>query len=281
MITTGEVRDIIIEIAKSGLNTMKLKEELAFDEPLVAFGAGDDPLFMFYKQDIGDFLWLPDQWLELKYNKKFDNKNVTVISWVLPQTESTKKMMKDEREYPCYEWSLVRTFGEEFNRTLGLKVEEYFNCHGIEAVAPLCNDAFKWEQSEKYGYASNWSERHTAYICGLGTFGLCDGLISKAGKAARYGSVIVNVDLPKTKRAYTSYNEYCLAKDGCTACMKRCPAGAITREGHDKNKCVEYQKGKVVPYAKEHFGFEGIYGCGLCQTNVPCQSRVPKKFVDC
>ena len=149
--------------------------------------------------------------------------------------------------------------------------------NNIKAVAPLCNDKFKWENSEKYGYASNWSERHAAYISGLGTFGLCQGLISHVGKAARYGSVIVNIDLPKTIRKYSTYNEYCLADDGCTACIERCPAGAITKEGHNKSICSRYQRDFVIPYAKEHFNFEGSYGCGLCQTNVPCQSKNPRK----
>ena len=45
------------------------------------------------------------------------------------------------------------------------------------------------KMSEKYGMASCWSERHAAFVSGLGTFGLCDGLITPVGKAMRCGSV--------------------------------------------------------------------------------------------
>lgn len=41
--------------------------------------------------------------------------------------------------------------------------------------------------STQYGFASSWSERHTAHFCGLGTFGVSDGLITSVGKAVRVG----------------------------------------------------------------------------------------------
>ena len=37
--------------------------------------------------------------------------------------------------------------------------------------------------------ASTWSERHVAYVSGLGTFGLSGGLITAKGQAVRLGSV--------------------------------------------------------------------------------------------
>ena len=46
--------------------------------------------------------------------------------------------------------------------------------------------------TDKVGdYASNWSERHVAYVCGLGTFG-CQGLITSKGLAGRFGSIITD-----------------------------------------------------------------------------------------
>ena len=119
-------------------------------------------------------------------------------------------------------------------------------------------------------------ERHTAYISGLGTFGLCDGLISIKGKAVRSGSIIVNYRLEKTKRNYSRYNEYCMSKDGCTACIRRCPADAITSAGHDKKKCVQYHKEVIAKVCHDRYGYDGYSVCGLCQTGVPCESNIPK-----
>jgi epoxyqueuosine reductase QueG len=55
--------------------------------------------------------------------------------------------------------------------------------------------------------------------------------------------------------------------------MTRCPVGAITETGHNKRKCRAHLS-RTKKYVRTRFGFEG-YGCGLCQTGVPCESGVP------
>jgi epoxyqueuosine reductase QueG len=92
----------------------------------------------------------------------------------------------------------------------------------------------------------------------------------------RCGSVVVNIKIPFTKRAYRDHHAYCLffSKGTCGKCIERCPAGALTPAGHDKVKCRSYIFAKVREYVKSSFGFEG-YGCGLCQTGVPCESKIP------
>ena len=149
---------------------------------------------------------------------------------------------------------------------------------GYEAVAPQLSPLWGMNASERYGMASSWSERHAAYISGLGTFGLCDGLITPAGKAVRLGSVVARINIPATRRPYQNRNEYCLyyTEGGCGKCIDRCPTEAITKEGHDKGKCRIYIEDVTADYIKEHFGLD-IYGCGLCQTRVPCESRIPAR----
>ncbi len=55
------------------------------------------------------------------------------------------------------------------------------------------------------------------------------------------------------------------------------PIGAITKQGHNKELCRRYIN-IMREYVKRHLGFEGFegYGCGLCQTGVPCESGIPK-----
>lgn len=256
-----------------------------FKEPIYGYGSGADPLFQFYKDDIGDFLLLPHEWLKLKYGKAYSPEDITVICWVFPQTDDNVKSNGEETQYPSYGWAYNRTFGEDYNRRFAKCKEDEFTANGIDSIAPMSHATFQWHTSEKYGYASNWSERHAAHICGLGTFGVCDGLISAAGKAVRYGSIIVAAKYPVTPRPYTRYNEYCIADKGCRACINRCPAGAITIEhGHDKEKCRQYQVAQIFPYAKENFDFNSettsvpvTYGCGLCQCGVPCEHGIPRR----
>lgn len=259
-------------------NNLKELPGFAFAEPIVGFSKGSDALYSFYKEHIdADFYRTPAEWLESAFGHPFDPENVSVISWFLPQTDDTKEKTRAVDDCPPLEWTMNRVHGEECNRGLAKALEEHLISLGCEAIAPMCAPDFSWGDSEKYIKVSNWSERHTAYISGLGTFGLCDGLISKVGKAGRYGSVIVNIPLEATERDYTEYNEYCMAKDGCTACIKRCPAGAISEKGHDKVLCMKYHAEVIKKIDHERYGYDGYAVCGLCQTGVPCESCVPKK----
>ena len=61
----------------------------------------------------------------------------------------------------------------------------------------------------------------------------------------------------------------------CGTCLEECPADAISERGHDKKKCWDHAGTICAAYAKEAYGFDG-YGCGLCQTKVPCESGIPE-----
>lgn len=84
---------IIKDYTKTEDNSMqKWCDEPAWGEPLVGFSNGADPLYKFYKKDIGDFYKLPAEFLENKHpDTNFKAGKLTVISWILPQTDKTKK----------------------------------------------------------------------------------------------------------------------------------------------------------------------------------------------
>jgi len=272
---------VIQEFIQSPENTLKNQEnEKAWADPLVGFSRGDDPLYPEFKKDIGDFFWTP---LEI-FSKTFpgvkaDAGDLTVISWILPQTEVTKADLRRETKMPAERWARSRISGEETNAMLRKHVTAILQEAGHEAVAPMLSPSFETKTSEKYGFASTWSERHAAYAAGLGTFGLCDGLITPRGKAMRCGSVVARIQVPPTPRPYQDHHAYCLfySQGVCGKCITRCPAGAVTKEGHNKKKCMDYIQ-VTRKYVQSHFGFEG-YGCGFCQTGVPCESGIPLKGV--
>lgn len=269
-------------VENSPENSLRLETgEKAFDEVLVGFSAGTDPLYETYRDVVWELHWTPLEAFSLKFpDLEVNPEELTVISWVLPHRGPTKEDNRKESFYPSRRWVHARFPGEEFNNALRNHVVCELERKGIRSVAPMLLPEWKWEKSGKYVYTSNWSERHAAYAAGLGTFGLCDGLITAKGKAHRVGSVIANLKVPPTKRPYGDHHAYCLFfYDGsCTGCRRRCPVGAITEKGHDKIKCWDHAGGTCARYAKEHFGFDG-YGCGLCQTAVPCESGIPKKIL--
>lgn len=275
---------IVAEIKRfvnSPFNTMKKwSDEPVWGEPIVGFSNGADSLYSFYKEDIGSFYRSPIDFLEEKYpDRPFEAENITVITWILPQTEATKRDQRKETHFPSERWARSRIFGEQFNDKLRQHIVDVLDNNGVEAAAPLLSPLYKIENSPKYGYASTWSERHAAYAAGLGTFGLCDGLITPVGKAVRVGSVVANIYIEPTERPYDNPHAYCLfyMKGTCRKCMERCPIGAITTEGHNKSLCRKHLR-MTRRYVQRHYGFDG-YGCGLCQTAVPCESSIPKELL--
>lgn len=248
----------------------------AWEEPLVGFSRGDDPLYPFYKNHIDPLnYFLPEEFMEKTFGHSFEAAELSVVSWALPQSGATKALCHSVTDCSPLEWQWARTTGEACNRALADALVLWLRGQGYEAAAPITSPLFRKLASEKFVWVSNWSERHTAHISGLGTFGLCDGLITKKGKAVRFGSVIVKAKLVPTQREYTEYNEYCLAKYGCTACIERCPAKAISVKGHDKKKCAEYHADFIAPACHERYGYDGYSVCGLCQTCVPCENGIP------
>jgi len=271
------VRDAIVRfVAASPENRHREGEGRYFDEPLVGFASAADPLFTEYKRIIGPFHRTPASFLATEPDAQVLLQG-TVICWILPVTRATRETNRKERMWPSREWAHTRNYGEKFNTLLRLHVVAFLLGNGHRAIAPQLSPDWKRIDDTPVGIASTWSERHAAYAAGLGTFSLNDGLITERGIAHRCGSVITALVLPPTKRSGTDPRGNCLffREGGCGICIDRCPAGALSREGHDKPKCREYVHGEIPSAVGERFQVSDT-GCGLCQTMVPCEGRIPR-----
>lgn len=274
------VKDLIQKfIATSPLNTMQNEDgESAWDTALVGFASGADPIWQQYKEYVGAFHWTP--WEVFNQHcpeERAGAGELAVISWVLPQRERVRKANRRTKEYPSEEWARIRVYGEAFNVDLRRHVVKSLKETGHAAIAPMLVPNWTIVKSQRFSYASSWSERHAAHAAGLGTFGLCDGLITAKGKAMRVGSVVAKILIKQTPRPYADHRAYCLffADGTCGKCIDRCPVRAITTAGHDKEKCRQHLA-RSSEYVKKTYKFEG-YGCGLCQVGVPCESGIPVK----
>lgn len=250
----------------------------AWDKALIGFTSGEDPIWQQYKEYIGPFHWTP--WEVFNQHHPFENVSageLTVISWVLPQLKYVRKANREQNKFPAQEWARIRVYGEEFNMALRHHIVAELEKMGHPSLAPMTLPNWTIVKSQRFSYASSWSERHAAHAAGLGTFGLCDGLITEKGKAMRTGSVVAQLSIEPTARPYNDHHAYCLYfTDGvCGKCIDRCPVRAISRSGHDKELCREHLHRSRI-YVKETYGFEG-YGCGLCQVGVPCETMIPVK----
>lgn len=241
-----------------------------YDTPIWGYGDAKDPMFEDLKKHeaVGEQFLLPDEWLP-------DAKSV--ISFFIPFTDEVKKSNWTDAIEPSAQWLHARIEGQRFVIAVCDEIQRILKEEGIESVIPASDQRFesvtkpdanrpeKWKDAS---YTSNWSERHVAFVCGLGTFGLSKGLITEKGIAGRLGSLVVNERFEPRRREYTDIYEYCTH---CGACIRRCPAKAISLErGKEHLPCdqfLEETKKKYVPR----------YGCGKCQTKVPCESRIPGK----
>ena len=145
----------------------------------------------------------------------------------------------------------------------------------------------------KGAFHSNWSERHTAFAAGLGTFSLSDALISNVGCNIRLVSVITDAPIEVTPRKSDDPYANCLfyAKGTCKKCVERCPYGCISENGHDRMMCaasygrVEFRSSRRLESTlKPHYRrVNGVLsqqlptptGCALCQFEVPCMDKNP------
>lgn len=244
----GFFRDNPLNVAKD-LNNLQM-----YDLPLVAVAAAGDPLFERLKEEtaVGPHHMSPQEWL---------SGAKAVVSYFLPFTLAVRKA---NRTYglPSIEWLYGRIEGQVFNEAMTKFLVDYFTAAGYKALAPSLDPRFKVVNRR-----SNWSERHAAFVAGLGTFSLSRSLITRAGSAGRVGSVIVDAPLEPTARYYSEIEENC---NKCGSCIPRCPPLAITEKGKDNAICSEYLDRVKIRCAPR-------YGCGKCQTGVACEAGIPAK----
>ena len=257
-----------------------------WDEPLVGFASGLNPLFSEYKTIIGSFHLTPREIIMAALKEKgrdlllTEMEQVSVVSWILPASEDTRKSNRKEERFPSKLWAYTKSDGEVFNNALRRHVVSFLEALGHVTVAPVLLPTFQHLRDEKVGWASQWSERHVAYACDLGTFSLNDGLITPKGMAVRIGSVVTLLKLAPSDKRYRDYKENCLhfRNEKCGKCISRCPVGAITEKGHDKDRCWEYLNSDPIKAKHSEYGIENprLFSCGLCQTSVPCEFEIPR-----
>ncbi|WP_409199882.1 hypothetical protein [Methanobrevibacter sp. DSM 116169] len=240
-----------------------------FEEPLIRFAPINDPLFEEYKTIIGDFHLSPTEAFEFIYGEN-SIKDGSVISIALPLSKQMKELNKND-DIPSEEWILLLKSLKPFFADFTEHVSNTLKKEGYGCVNPNSEEFFKI--TKNHGLSSNWSQKHIAYACGLGTFGLNSTFITEKGRSALFISFVTDLLIKADIRPYDNFTANCLFfhEDGCEECIKRCPVDAISEDGIDKVKCYEFtilQKNKT----------EG-YGCGLCLVDVPCENENPIKSI--
>lgn len=225
-------------------------------EPLIAFADAKDPLFSILKEVASPNQIMPEDILiEAK----------TVITYFLPFEDSIPISNIDGRN-SSIEWATAYI---ETNKLIA-SINDYL----IKSIELLGYKAAKLPPSRNMDYEtlmSVWSNRHVAYVAGLGTFGLNNMLITKNGCCGRLGNVVSNIEIPPTSRPDI---EYCLYKfDGsCECCVVNCVNDALFTDKFDRFKCFDMCLENNELY-KELGGEAQV--CGKCLVGLPCSFENP------
>lgn len=228
----------------------RAKGATAYREPLVGFARADDPLFKELKKAVGPGHLLPGDILPGA---------TSVVAFFVPFTRELVKLNR-KHPYVAREWAVAYI---ETNRLISLccqrLVDELTN-RGIKAAWQKPTHNFDPEL-----LISHWSHKHVAYICGLGTFGLHHMLITPRGCAGRVGSLVMDLPLEASRRPDV---ENCLYKRAgkCLACVKICPAGALSQQGLDKKLCYL----RLLEVDTHYKDLDVCDVCGKCATGGPC-----------
>ena len=252
------------------------------DHILIGVASGADPIWNEFKTDavVSSEHFTPREAFLLAFPQETSVRpeDLSVVSWIMPMTEAGAEANRRETFHPSYRWARFEGFRCSMSVVpIKKHVVNELTFRGIQAVASQTLPEFRIFATERFGRGSNWSERHAAYAAGLGTFGLSDGLITPIGKNIITSSVVFRHRMQATPRPYKSHREYCLFfKDGsCGECIRRCPSGSVRAEGRDKIACWNHNFITIAAWMKETWGRENGYGCGMCMTGVPCESRIP------
>lgn len=268
---SGFIKDCLDLFAQCAGNRVTLPgggELIIYEEPLIGFGSAEDELFACYKNPeiIGTMFWTPQEWLpEAK----------TVVAFFFPFTDAVRKSNLENATDPSVQWLYGRIEGQQCLNEYMDRVKRRLEDRGVKVCVPSSDKRFAVQRRSvgngampEFHADSRWSERHAAYVCGLGTFGLSRGIITQKGMAGRVASMIIDTELGLDKRQYGGVYDYCVK---CGACVKRCPAGAITLDrGKNNDRCSRYVDKMGERYAPR-------YGCGKCQTGVPCERGIPSR----
>jgi epoxyqueuosine reductase len=161
------VETIKAQVANSPLNRLKdIDGSPIWEEPLVGFADGDDPLFGVFRAVVAPEHWMPRDALAGKVHggsgkdgRAFPH--VGVVSWILPTAMETKRSNRQMVDGPSLRWNNTRFQGEEFNEALRRLVVRLLEERGFVAEAPGISKGFHRTRGS-FGQASVWSERGTS-----------------------------------------------------------------------------------------------------------------------
>lgn len=258
-----KIADLIREYIKEYENKMQISG--IWGVPLIGFADAEHPDIINLKQVISETHVLPTEVLSSAR---------VVVAYFVPFTRELSYTNRINGEQASAEWAKAYEETNAMFRVVNERLAEALKGIGYEAAVPKESYTFDREK-----LISDWSQRHIAKAAGLGTFGVNNMLITKAGCCGRFSSVITNLEVEPDAMIEEEFCIY-LRSGRCGACYQRCPSGALTPRGFQRELCFKICSKNAEQYrnfgssysgdAEGDLAGTGSEVCGKCVTNVPC-----------
>jgi len=223
--------------------------ETPYRPPLIAFASAANPGFARLRGVVTPQHFLPEQLLPGARS---------VVSFFLPFAEEVVEANR-QASYVAREWAVAYLETNRLIARICQRLTDVLAELGVRAASEPATHNF-----DPVSLVSRWSHKSVAAVAGLGSFGLHHMLITDAGCAGRFGSLVIDAELEPTP---VVEKQRCLYYyDGsCRQCVELCPIGALTEEGLDKGLC--YRRCLEVDAYFADLGLTDV--CGKCALG-PC-----------
>ena len=232
------------QVAGSGTAT-------GYRRPLVGFAPASDPRFRDLQRIVEPTHFLPDDMLPGAR---------TVVAFFLPFAVWVVEANSQEPSRVAREWSQAYV---ETNALIGRITDNLVQglaSRGVRAAAAPATHNF-----DPITLVCRWSHKSAAVIAGLGSFGLHHMVITDAGCAGRFGSLVIDAGLPTVPAPARERCRY-FYDGSCHECVDACPVGALSVDGSiDKHRC----NNRLLALARGSGTEPPADACGKCAVG-PC-----------
>ncbi|MGD2187629.1 MAG: 4Fe-4S binding protein [Desulfobacterales bacterium] len=183
-----------------------------------------------------------------------------------------RELIKENKQgdRPCRNWGLAYVQTNNLIERLSQALQEYLAAGGFKSGLTPATHNF-----DEGTLMARWSHKHLAFLANLGRFGTHHMLITPAGCAGRFGSLVTEAEIEE--HAHIDTNEACLLKAGkkCGECIEACPVNALSENGFERRKCWNRlnENLAILDYLADlpH----STHVCGKCAALMPCSFSNP------
>ncbi|MDY0236503.1 MAG: hypothetical protein RBR71_10760 [Gudongella sp.] len=251
------IESLILTQMKNTISNFENKKDVSsrWKEPILGFADSTDPIFEQLKEVAFEEHLTP---FDILGSAK------TVIAYFLPFADFIWKSNINGRT-SSIEWAKAYLETNILISEINDSLIEWFISNGYKAAKLPPEKNMDYQKLK-----SVWSNRHIAYIAGVGKFGLNNMIITEKGCCGRLGNIVTSFKIEPTKR---SENESCLYKHdkSCGICVDRCVNNALLIDKFDRFRCYEMCQENEKIYKR--LGEAEI--CGKCLVGLPCSSINP------